>query len=368
MDGSTVVLIVVVVLALGFDFTNGFHDAANAIATSVSTRALRPRTAVIYAGIFNFIGAFVSIKVAANVAKGIVVPSDVTLSILVAGLVGSILWNLITWRLALPTSSSHALIGGTIGAVAAATAFGGIKWSGLLTKVLIPSALSPFVGLILAAVIAIAVSWLIYRHSASRVNRLFRYLQTLSAGYMAFAHGTNDAQKTMGLITLALIVHGSIHETAFPGPVWVIASAAGAMSAGTYAGGWRIIRTLGSRIVKLDPPQGFAAEAAAATVLVITGQIGYPVSTTHTITGAVMGAGATRRLSAVRWGVARGIVAAWLITIPAAAVVAAACYGIISIPHIGGIVLAVGVLAAIAPAMRGQRRARLGMTVYAPPE
>jgi PiT family inorganic phosphate transporter len=369
MSTQLALLVGVVALALIFDFTNGFHDAANAIATSVSTRALPPRVAVIYAGVLNFAGAFVSLKVAASVATGIVETSQVTLTILLAGLVGSILWNLLTWRLGLPTSSSHALIGGMIGAVAAGTAFGGVKWGGLVEKVLIPSGISPIAGLVGAWVIATATSWIVFRFSFARVNRTFRLLQSLSAGFMAFTHGTNDAQKTMGLITLALIVHGSLSAQGFDVPIWVIASAAAAMSVGTYTGGWRIIRTLGSRVVKLEPRQGFAAEMSAATVLLITGHVGFPVSTTHTITGAVMGAGASRRFSAVRWGIAGRILVAWLFTIPAAGGVGALSYGILRIPTAGGFVLAAIALVGLGVGVQRwrQRRVEAFATAYAPP-
>jgi PiT family inorganic phosphate transporter len=369
MDSGLLLLIVVVGLALIFDFTNGFHDAANAIATSVSTRALRPRTAVLMAGILNFAGAFVSLEVAASVAKGIVESGDVTLTVLIAGLIGSITWNIFTWWLGLPTSSSHALIGGMVGAVAAATAFGGIKWNGLVEKVLIPSAAAPLIGFLVAATIGIALAWIIRSFSNYRVNRTFRVLQIGSAAFMAFTHGTNDAQKTMGLISLALIAHGTLDAESFDVPLWVIVSAATAMALGTYAGGWRIIRTLGTRVVKLDPPQGFAAETAAGSVLLVTGHLGFPVSTTHTISGAIMGAGASRRLSAVRWGIAGRILVAWLVTLPAAGGVGALCYGVTRLPA-GGFLLAaltVGVSLIAFLRWRRSRIAPIPATPYAPP-
>jgi PiT family inorganic phosphate transporter len=369
MDSESILLVTVVAVALVFDFTNGFHDAANAIATSVSTRALSPRQAVALAGVLNFAGAFLSLEVAATVAKGIVASAGVTLTVVLAGLIGAICWNLLTWWLGLPTSSSHALIGGMVGAVGAATAFGGIEWEGLVEKVLIPSAIAPLAGLTIAGILGVGISWLIRRQAPARVNRVFRVLQVGSAGFMAFTHGTNDAQKTMGVIALALIAHGSLDAENFDVPFWVIFSAASAIALGTYTGGWRIIRTLGTRIVKLQPPQGFAAETGAASVLLVTGHIGFPVSTTHTITGAVMGAGATRRISAVRWGVAWSILVAWLLTIPAAGCVAAVCYGVLQVPA-GGVVLGAALASASALAARRWRQVRLEAVSagpYAPP-
>jgi PiT family inorganic phosphate transporter len=369
MDSGLLLLIVVVGLALVFDFTNGFHDAANAIATSVSTRALRPRTAVLMAGLLNFAGAFVSLEVAASVATGIVDSADVTLTVLAAGLIGSITWNITTWWLGLPTSSSHALIGGMVGAVAAATAFGGIKWDGLLEKVLLPSLAAPVIGLIVAGILGIGIAWIIRSFSNSRVNRTFRVLQVGSAAFMAFTHGTNDAQKTMGLIALALIAHGTIDADSFEVPMWVVVSAALAMAMGTYAGGWRIIRTLGTRVVKLDPPQGFAAETAAGSVLLVTGHLGFPVSTTHVISGAIMGAGASRRFSAVRWGIAGRILIAWLVTIPAASGVGALCYGVTRLPAGGFILTALTLVVSALATQRWRRSRQAPMTAnpYAPP-
>jgi inorganic phosphate transporter, PiT family len=317
-------LVAVVAVALFFDFTNGFHDTANSIATSVSTRALSPRLAVLSSAILNFAGAFVSFKVAATVAKGIVDPAAITLEIVLAGLVGAITWNLITWYLGLPSSSSHALIGGMLGSAVAAVGFDVVQWRGLYEKVLIPSLAAPFFGFVGAALIMLAVIWIIRKRAPGVVNRVFRRLQLVSGGFVAFTHGTNDAQKTMGIIALALVASGHLSADFGRPPIWVIVSAAAAMSAGTYAGGWRIINTLGQRIAKLDPPQGFAAQTACATILWTTAHYGFPVSTTHTISGSVLGAGATRRLSAVRWGVAGNILAAWIMTIPCAALVGAA--------------------------------------------
>ena len=316
-------LVAVVVVALFFDFTNGFHDTANSIATSVSTRALSPRLAVLLAAVLNFAGAFVSLKVAATVAKGIVDPSVITLDIVLAGLVGAITWNLITWYLGLPSSSSHALIGGIVGSAAAASGFDVINWTGLKEKVLLPSLFAPVLGFLVAAAIMIGVTWLIARRSPTKVNRVFRRLQLVSGSFVAFTHGTNDAQKTMGIITLALVASGHLSADEFHVPTWVIVCSATAMAAGTYAGGWRIIRTLGQRIAKIDPPQGFAAQTSCASILWATAHFGYPVSTTHTITGSVMGAGATTGISAVRWGVAGNILVAWVITIPCSGLVGA---------------------------------------------
>ena len=320
MDELT--LVAVVAVALFFDFTNGFHDTANSIATSVSTRAMSPRAAVLSAAVLNVLGAFVSLEVAATVAKGIVIPEVITLDVVLAGLVGAITWNLVTWYMGLPSSSSHALVGGVLGSAIAASGTDVVKWGGLREKVLIPSLIAPFAGLVIAAALMIGITWVIRRRAPGTVNRVFRRLQLVSGGFVAFTHGTNDAQKTMGIIALALIASGHLAPDADP-PLWVIVSAALAMGAGTYAGGWRIIKTLGTRIAKLDPPQGFAAQTACASILWTTAHYGFPVSTTHTISGSVMGAGASRRLSAVRWGVAGTIVMAWVMTIPCAALVGA---------------------------------------------
>jgi inorganic phosphate transporter, PiT family len=339
-------LVAVVVVALFFDFTNGFHDTANSIATSVSTRALSPRLAVLTAAVLNFAGAFVSIKVAATVAKGIVDPEAITLKIVLGGLVGAITWNLITWYLGLPSSSSHALIGGMIGSASAAEGFDVVKWRGLYEKVLIPSLLAPFLGVLGAAAIMVVLLWIIRRRSPGVVNRVFRRLQLVSGGFVAFTHGTNDAQKTMGIIALALVASGHLDAEKFEVPLWVILCAALAMGAGTYAGGWRIIKTLGQRVAKLDPPQGFAAQTACASILWATAHYGFPVSTTHVISGSVLGAGATRRFSAVRWGVAGNIVLAWLMTLPCAAVVGAGMEVLTRLP--GGAALVFALTAAIA--------------------
>jgi PiT family inorganic phosphate transporter len=335
-------LLVVVAVALFFDFTNGFHDTANAIATTVSTKAISPRLAVIGAAVLNFLGAFLSLKVAATVAKGIVNPDAVTLHIILAGLVGAIVWNLITWRLGLPTSSSHALIGGVAGAAAAATGLHVIKWHGLEQKVLWPSLAAPFIGLVVAALLMTGIAWLVKRRSPARVNQVFRRLQLVSGGFVAFTHGTNDAQKTMGIIALALIA--AHPNQAFHVPLWVILSSATAMALGTYLGGWRIINTLGTKITHLEPPQGFAAETATAGTLFVAAHLGFPVSTTHTISGSIMGAGAATKPLIVNWKVVRHIIAAWVITIPCAAAVGALMQLLSRPSHGSGIVLSVAVI------------------------
>lgn len=316
-------LLLVVVLALAFDFSNGWHDSANAIATVVSTRVLRPLPAVLLAAVLNIAGAFMSTAVAMMVGVGIVDPTAVTLAVVAAALGGAILWNLFTLLLGLPSSSSHALIGGLVGA---GLAHGGpdvVKLSGL-RKVLEAMILSPFFGFLVAFLLMVAVSWIAFRTQRHIALRAFSRLQIVSASFMAFSHGANDAQKAMGIITLALLSAGVISTAEVP--AWVIISCALAMGLGTAVGGWRIIRTLGMRIVKLEPVHGFAAETGAAVVLMATAQIGLPVSTTHTITSAVMGVGAVKRLSAVRWGVTARILYAWIFTLPGAALLAVLLY------------------------------------------
>ncbi len=319
------IIIAVVVVALVFDYTNGFHDAANAIATSVSTRALTPKVALGMAAIMNFIGAFLGQKVAHTVSDTISPPEGAHgLTIVMAGLVGAIAWNLITWYYGLPSSSSHALIGGLVGSALAAGV--GVSWDTVLGKVVIPMFASPVFAFTAGFVVMIAILWLFRRANPGRANRGFRLAQTASAAAMALGHGLQDAQKTMGVIFLALLTGGYV-AAEDPLPLWVIFSAAAAISLGTWAGGWRIMRTLGRRIIHLDPPRGFAAESVAASVLYTTAYVyEAPISTTHTITSAVMGVGATKRFSAVRWGVARSIVMAWVLTFPAAGSIAALTY------------------------------------------
>jgi PiT family inorganic phosphate transporter len=353
-------LLAVVVVALFFDFTNGFHDTANAIATSVSTRALTPRTAVLVAAILNFVGAFASFAVAATIAKGIVNPDAITLDVILAGLVGAITWNLITWFLGLPSSSSHALIGGVAGSAIAASGLDVINWDGIWDKVVIPGILSPVVGFAIALTLMLVIIWVIRRRSPTRVNRVFRRAQVFSGSFVAFTHGTNDAQKTMGIIALALVVSGHLSEDFTRPPSWVIVSSALAMAIGTYAGGWRIIRTMGTRIAKIDPPQGFAAQTACAGILWTTAHYGFPVSTTQVITGCVMGAGASRRFSAVRWGIAGNIAVAWMLTLPAAGLVGALMEEVTRLPAGDLIVfLLAGAIAAAAFTARRYETRRL---------
>jgi PiT family inorganic phosphate transporter len=325
-----VLLWVAVGAALLFDFTNGVHDTANAVATSVSTRAVSPRVAVLVAAVANFAGALVSTAVAATVATDIVQANLVTTQTLVAALVGATAWNLLTWWLGLPSSSSHALIGGLIGAAVAAAGLHGVDWNGVVRSFAIPAVVSPLLGFALAFALMLALLWAFSRVRPAPLHRWFRLAQVASGTFMAFVHGANDAQKTMGVIVLALFAEGRV--TTLQVPRWVVLASGTAMALGTYAGGWRIIRTLGMRVFRLDPPHGFAAQTAASGVLLATASFGFPVSTTHVISGAVIGVGSTRRLSAVRWGVAGNIALAWMITLPAAALVAAAVYGLLSLP------------------------------------
>ncbi|MCW2759737.1 MAG: pitA [Nocardioidaceae bacterium] len=321
------IVIAVVVVALAFDYTNGFHDAANAIATSVSTRALTPRIALILAAVMNFVGALLGQEVAHTVSDtistvGIGVQHG--LVIVLAGLLGAITWNLITWYYGLPSSSSHALIGGLVGSALVADAT--VHWDTIIDKVVIPMILSPLIGFAAAFAVMLAIMWIFRRRNPHKVQRGFRLMQTVSASALALGHGLQDAQKTMGVIFLALITTG--HASAGDNlPLWVVVASGGAISLGTYSGGWRIMRTLGRKIIHLDPARGFSAEATGAMVLYGMAILAHaPVSTTHTITSAIMGAGATKRFSAVRWGMARTIVAGWILTFPAAGLAAAAGY------------------------------------------
>jgi inorganic phosphate transporter, PiT family len=316
---------VVVTLAMGFNYTNGFHDAANAIATSVSTRALTPRVALAMAAVANLFGAFFGGKVAATIGSGIIeAPSGVNgLWLVAAALVGATGWNLITWWFGLPSSSSQALIGGLAGAALAAGVV--VQWGVIWSKVVIPMLLSPIFGLSIGYLVMLTILWAFRHSNPSRVTRGFRLAQTASAAAMAFGHGLQDAAKTAGVIVLALNIAGYHQGNTIP--IWVLVLSAIVISAGTYAGGWRIMRTLGRRIIDLTPPQGFAAETTAASILYVAGLVfGAPISTTHTITSAIMGVGATKRLSAVRWSVAGNIVGAWIMTFPGAALVAAATW------------------------------------------
>jgi PiT family inorganic phosphate transporter len=324
---SDVILVIVVITALAFDVTNGFHDTANVVATSISTHALPPRVAVGIAAILNFVGAFISLEVAATVAKDVVQATAITPTVIFAGLVGAITWNLVTWYYGLPSSSSHALIGGMVGAAFAAAGASAVMGDGILGKVLIPAVIAPIVAF-LVGMIAIGVAyWTVGRQRPGPVARGYRLGQIVSGGMLALAHGTNDAQKTMGVITLALIANGNLSPDNFEVPTWVIVSSATAIAIGTYSGGWRIIRTMGTRIIRMDAAQGFSAQGAGAAVILASTHFGFPLSTTQVIAGGVMGAGAGKRLSAVRWGVAGNIVTAWLLTLPAAAAIGALSYG-----------------------------------------
>jgi PiT family inorganic phosphate transporter len=323
---SDVLLVVVVAVALGFDFTNGFHDTANSIATAIGSRALTPRTAVAIAAVANLGGAFLTTAVAKTVAKGIIDAHLATQQAILAALIGATAWNLITWWLGLPSSSSHALIGGLVGAALVQSGFKGVLWHGIAHKVVIPALVAPVIAGAAAFLILLLLLRLFARMHPGPANRSFRLGQIASSTWVSFNHGANDAQKTMGVIALALVLHKHGDPAQLSIPTWVKLAAGLAIGLGTYVGGWRIIRTLGQRIYAIDPPAGFAAQATAGATIYLATKWGYPLSTTHVVSGAVMGAGATRRLSAVRWGIAGNIVIAWLMTIPMAALVAAALY------------------------------------------
>jgi PiT family inorganic phosphate transporter len=323
---NDVLFVLVVVIALGFDFTNGFHDTANAIATSVSTRAVTPRIAVLVASIANLAGAFVTTAVAKSVATGIIDSNLATMQTLLAALIGAIVWNLLTWWFGLPSSSSHALIGGLVGAALAQSGEEGVLWHGLAHKVVIPALVAPPIAFGAAFLLLVLLYWLFRWLTPGVAARGFKVGQLGTGTWVAFTHGANDAQKTMGVIALAIVLHEGGNPANLEIPTWVKVSAGVAIGLGTYVGGWRIIRTLGQRVFKMEPESGFAAQAAAGTTIYLATKYGYPLSTTHVVSGAVMGAGATRRLSAVRWGVAGNIVVAWVLTIPAAAIVSAALY------------------------------------------
>lgn len=320
-------LICVIVLAIVFDYINGFHDAANAIATVVSTGVLPIRTAVILAGLLNFFGAITGTAVASTIAKGFADPADVTQAVVLAALIGACAWNIITWWYGIPSSSSHALIGALAGAVVAHAGAGHFKWTALKEKVLVPLVASPAIGFVVAFILMILLVWAVRRTKPQTVQRGSRRLQLLSAGMMAFAHGSNDAQKSMGIITLALFAfvkaghHASLPAWVLPHddkhiPLWVIIACAGAIGFGTMAGGTRIIKTMGTKIIRISPLQGFAAETAGSLTILGASHFGVPVSTTHIINGCIMGVGASKRVSAVRWGVATNIVIAWVLTLP----------------------------------------------------
>jgi inorganic phosphate transporter, PiT family len=337
MDSSHLLVIIIVILALAFDYTNGFHDAANSIATVVSTRVLSPGKAVALAAFFNFIAFFFAgHHVASTIGKGLINVKLVDEWVILAGLVGAITWNLATWWFGLPTSSSHALVGAYGGAAVTKAGFGVLLWNlsdwpkgwpGTLSFIVI----SPVLGMLFGTLLMVLAHWLFRNFAPSRVDKVFRFLQLFSASLFSFSHGSNDSQKTMGIIMAALITGGYVSSGTADPPLWVAFSAYGAIGLGTLSGGWRIVKTMGSKITKLKPIGGACAETGAGIAILIASELGVPVSTTHTITGAIVGVGSTQRLSAVRWGVAGRIVWAWIITIPAAAAIAAATYGVISL-------------------------------------
>ncbi len=325
IEGVTLMLVFVVALAVAFDYINGFHDTANAIATSVATRALRPQYALLMAAFFNFVGAFAGTAVAKTIGAGLVDEQTTTQAIVAASLIGAITWNLITWWLGLPSSSSHALIGGLLGATIAAVGIGAVNLQGVFDKVLVPLVSSPLIGFFAALLLMVMLSWLVWVLAGRRqgpdrrrMSNVFRRMQIFSAGFMAFAHGSNDAQKTMGIITLALFSAGVISSIEVP--FWVIVVSATALSLGTAVGGWRIMQTMGHRVVDLEPIHGFAAETTAATIIYGAAHFGMPVSTTHVISSAIMGVGTSRGIRGVKWGVARRILVAWVLTIPMAGI------------------------------------------------
>jgi PiT family inorganic phosphate transporter len=364
MDND-VVLWIVVATALAFDFTNGFHDTANAVATSISTRAMAPRVAVTLAAVLNFVGAFLSLEVAATIASGIVQADLVTLPIVFAGLIGAITWNLMTWYVGLPSSSSHALIGGVVGAAFAAEGAQAVIGDGILEKVALPALIAPVLAFTVAGLSILITYRIVGRQRPSTVSRGFRLGQIISGSLFSLSHGTNDAQKTMGIIFLALIAHGDL-SSSDDIPTWVVVSAATAIALGTYVGGWRIIKTMGSRIIKMDPAQGFAAQGAGAAVILSASHAGFPLSTTHVISGAIMGAGAAKRVSAVRWGVAGNIVVAWVLTLPASALVGAVTYLVVNAfgeGAAGPVIVSVALLIVLAVAMA--RRVGSGKTLTA---
>ena len=351
----SLIVILVVVTALAFDFTNGFHDTANAMATSIATGALRPKVAVIIAGILNLVGAFLSVEVAKTISSGLVNDALISPVVIFAGLVGAILWNLITWLFGMPSSSSHALFGGLIGATIVAAGVSAVNFGAVLTKVVLPAVISP----LLAGAVALIATYLAYRITTraddGTTKRGFKAGQIVSASMVALAHGTNDAQKTMGIITLTLITAGVLAPGSGP-PFWVILSAGLAIALGTYAGGWRIIQTLGKRVSEIQTPQGFAAETSAATVILASSHLGFALSTTQVATGAIFGAGAGRKLASVQWGVAGQMALAWLFTMPAAAIVGAVAGWLAGTGPVGTVIVAVVLIAAAAGIYAASRR------------
>jgi PiT family inorganic phosphate transporter len=339
MHSLDVLIWLVVIFSLGFDYINGFHDTANAIATVVSTRVLQPRTAILMAACLNFTGALVSTKVARTIAGGLVDKASATETVVLAAVIAAIIWNLITWKWGIPSSSSHALIGGLCGAavvhgilayhVTLHRSLGVVIWtgpqhSGIIWKVVVPLVASPLAGFVIGFAVMAVIYRTLGRVHPGKIGGAFHRLQVVSAAFMAYSHGLNDAQKSMGIITMALVAHGVIAKPDVP--PWVMVACAAAMAAGTSAGGWRIIRTMGHRIIRLEPVHGFAAETSAGIVITLASHLGMPVSTTHVISGSIFGVGSSKRLSAVRWGVAESMVVAWVLTLPAAATVGALAY------------------------------------------
>lgn len=331
MIHNDAILYIVVATALVFDFTNGFHDTANAVASSISTKAMSPRVAVTLSAALNFAGAFLSLAVAATIAQDVVSSNLITTTVVFAGLIGAIAWNIATWYFGLPSSSTHALVGGVVGAALVANGAKAVFFGGLLDKIVIPAVISPVLALLVAAVAIIFSYRIVGGRGPGIVKRSFRRGQIVSGCFFSLAHGINDAQKTMGVILLALIANGNLAANTKVPPTWVVISAASAIALGTYVGGWRVIRTVGTRIIKMDPVQGFASQAAGAAVVIAGSLVGYPLSTTHIASGAVMGAGAGKRISAVRWGVAGNIALAWVITLPIAAAFGAGTYAIVTL-------------------------------------
>lgn len=353
--GISLIVVVVIVTALAFDFTNGFHDTANAMATSIATGALKPRVAVLIAGVLNVVGAFLSVEVAKTISSGLVDETKISPVVIFAGLVGAIVWNLATWLLGLPSSSSHALFGGLIGASVVAAGLGAVHFGAVVSKIVLPALISPF----LAGIIALVGTLFAYRSTAradaTRVRKGFRIGQIASASMVALAHGTSDAQKTMGVITLTLITAGVLAPNAGP-PIWVILAAGLAIGLGTYLGGWRIIRTLGKRVSEIETPQGFAAETSTTAVILASSHLGFALSTTQVATGAIFGAGAGKRLAGVRWNVAGQMAIAWVVTLPAAAVVGAVAAYAAATGVIGTVVVAVVAVAVAAGIYAASRR------------
>src|SRR5580658_8734108 len=346
--GNTAILVLVVITALGFDFTNGFHDTGNAMATSIATKALEPRVAVALSGVLNLVGAFLSLAVAATIASGLVSTKLVTLTVVAAGLAGGITWNLLTWLFGIPSSSSHALIGGVVGATIAAAGGHAVLWHGLVSKVVLPAVLSP----VIAALVAATGTWLLYRISRSLTDTArghgFRIGQIGSACMVSLAHGTNDAQKTMGVITLALIANGTLHAKS-NAPFWVFLSCALAISLGTYLGGWRVIRTLGKGLVEIESPQGMAAASASAAVILLSSSFGYSLSTTHVATGSIIGTGLGKKGAEVRWNVAGRMATAWVVTLPSAGLMGAGAEFLAKAIHGSpGVIVVLIILAAVA--------------------